>query len=1701
MPTPSAARDLVQAVTPSPEPNAARPRPLDVAIIGMACVYPGADGLGRYWANVVAGRDQVGEVPAQRWRKEQYPDLPTDRGGFIPAVPFDALAYGIPPSALASIEPAQLLALEVAARALADAGYADRPFDRTRASVIFGTAAGSDLSAAYGLRSALPGILDPASGEHIPAEADEFLPRITEDSLPGVLGNVLAGRIANRLDLGGVNYSVDAAGASSLAALDLACKELAAGTSDVVLCGGADTRNGVHDYEMFASAHALSPSGRCAPFDAEADGIALGEGVGCVVLKRLADAERDGDRIYAVVKGIGGSGDGRSPGLTEPRPEGQRLALERAYAMAGVSPADVGLVEAHGTGAVADDRAELATLTAVFTAAGAGPGSCAVGSVKSQVGHTRCAAGLAGLIKVASALHTGTVPGTSHLTEPNSYWDPASSPFTFTTGQARPWPAAPGGRHAGLSAFGFGGTNFHAVLSGYDGADAPAHGLRDWPAELFTLRGEPAEAARVLGELAAANNAAGRPWRLAELAATMAARPGPVRAAFVAASLDELDQRLREPAAPGPAAPGAVAFLFPGQGSGRAGMTADLFTAFPRLQRLLELAGPRCADAMFPATAFSKAGRDRQTAAITDTRVAQPALGVAELAVWELLSLTGVRPDMAAGHGYGELAALCAAGAFDEAALLDLSAARAAAILAAAGGDPGAMARVSAGAPQVAALLDGTGVVIASYNAPDQVVISGPTAAVEAAVGALGGAGLTARRLGAACAFHSPLVAPAVTAMAEALRRQAVAAPRFAVYANSTAAPYPAEPDEVRRLLAAQVAAPVRFAEQIEAMYAAGARIFVEAGPGRTLTGLAGRILAGRPHTVVACDGPGENGLRQFLSALAELVSAGVPVDPAPLFAGRAAPVSGTPPRPSWTVDGQLVRAADGEPVRGGLRPATAAPRLVLGAGSALTAADRAGRDRDRVVTEFLRNTRELIAAQREVLLGYLGAAPLPAPLPSPARPAEAHPGPTEPMPGRTAPAAAVTAGPDPDEAAPADDPALLVPRQRPGAEPTGPEETPPPAPIRFAYGPGLFPVPAPRAPDSAPALPVRTRPAAARGDGSRAGHQDGRQPAAAGAAAPRTARPRRLLVQPVGLPPAEQQPARSPQGRFLIVEDGRGIALELADLLEQRGVEAVVTETPSPGDLLGASALVHLGALRPGGRPALPALFGLVRDALAVGAHTVLVATAGGGTFGVKPVSGAAPGGTPDPAPDTGQPLLDWAFGGRPGDGDLARRDPDPRDAAPRDRDPRDAAPRDLDSGDPVDRGAWAGWPDEPADLGLRGLIRTVAAEYPGVLARAVDVEAKNSPRETAAQLLAELSAPDGPPVVGYRAGRRTGLRVVEAAPAAPVVNAAADLGLDGDSVVLLTGGARGITASVALALAQSTGCHIELIGRTPPPGPADPELDTADPVALRQLLMSRGAASGHRHPREIEAEAVRLLRERQVRRTLDRLRATAASVRYHAADVRDAAGVGAVLADVYARFGRIDGVIHGAGVLEDRLIAHKTPDSFARVYRTKVDGARALAAGLRGGIRFLVLFGSVSGVFGNRGQADYAAANDALDTLARHWSVRGGPGGPRVVTVDWGPWAGGGMVSPELEREYARRGVALIDPADGVACLLDELADPAGPAQVIYLCGDIPGRPAQGQPGQGQPGQGQPGQRQPGQGQPPHDQRGAGSADEADE
>ncbi len=300
----------------------------------MAAIFPGATNVGRFWSNTLRGIDSIVEVPADRWDWRLYYDpdpkapdkIVSKWGGFVPDVAFDPLRYGMPPSSLPSIEPAQMLALEVVRNALADAGYADRPFPRERTGVVVGMGGGAaQLAMGYAFRSYLPMLeaVAPEAGKTAIEASKGLLPEWTEDSFPGFLLNVTAGRIANRMNLGGPNYTVDAACGSSLAAASLAVRELETGSSDVVILGGVDTVQNPFTYLAFSKTQAFSHRGRCRPFDVGADGIVISEGAAAVVLKRLADAERDGDRIYAVIKGVGASSDGRVRGLTAPVVDGQ----------------------------------------------------------------------------------------------------------------------------------------------------------------------------------------------------------------------------------------------------------------------------------------------------------------------------------------------------------------------------------------------------------------------------------------------------------------------------------------------------------------------------------------------------------------------------------------------------------------------------------------------------------------------------------------------------------------------------------------------------------------------------------------------------------------------------------------------------------------------------------------------------------------------------------------------------------------------------------------------------------------------------------------------------------------------------------------------------------------------------------------------------------------------------------------------------------------------------------------------------------------------------------------------------------------------------------------------------------------------------------------------------------------------------------
>jgi acyl transferase domain-containing protein/NAD(P)H-dependent flavin oxidoreductase YrpB (nitropropane dioxygenase family) len=1773
---------------------APRARPAEVAIIGMSAIVPGAGDVRTFWENTLRGHDAITEVPPDRWDWRLYfdpdpkaPDKITSKwGGFVPEIPFDPLRYGMPPTSLPSIEPLHLLTLEAVRAALDDAGYRDRPFPRERTSVVLGAGGGAaQLAMGYAFRSYLP-LIDtviPGVGTEAQQRLGELLPEWTEDAFPGILLNVAAGRVANRFDLGGTNYTVDAACGSSLAATAAAVRELEAGTSDVVILGGADTVQNPFTYLAFSKTHAFSARGRCRPFDAGADGIVISEAVCIVVLKRLADAERDGDRIYAVIQGMGGSSDGRAKGLTAPRPEGQVRALRRAYERSGIAPDTVGYVEAHGTGTAAGDLSEITALSDVFRGAGSARGRCALGSVKSSIGHTKCAAGLAGLINAALAIHHKVLPPTIGVAAPNPKFDLSSSPFHIST-RLRPWlhTAVDHPRRAGVSAFGFGGTNFHAVLEAYEGAprSEPTSPWRDWPAELLVWRGSDvpalaAEVDRLRGALAAGARPALRDlahtlWSQLESAPGRPAhdpdRPGPTLA-IVATSLDDLrgkldtvsealargDATLHDPRgidySAQSAAPGRVAFIFPGQGAQAVDMLAELAVAFDEVRRgfetidaALQARGrPLVGPLVFPPPAFSDADRERQRSALAATEVAQPALGGASLGLLRLLKSLGVVPAMVAGHSYGELVALCAAGALDDAALAELSEARGRFLCAAvaAGDEPGTMAALTAGPGQIEAVIAGIDAVIpVNWNGPRQTVISGPRAAVARALEQARRLGIRGQLLPVACAFHSPLVAAAREPLASLAAGLGLVPPRFPVYSNVTAAPYPADPATIAVQMGEHLARPVRFAEMVAAMHADGARTFVEVGPGSTLTSLVGAILGDRSHLAVACDPSGRRGIAGLLQALARLFVAGVPVQLGRLTAGRSVSLLDTerfagaddlePLSPStWLVNGNRARPAFGpERPRFGPGPALdppAAPIPIvpppgingwheppgvngkhhhapsLARSPALPAA--AG-PLEGVVAEFQQSMQKFLEVQRTTMLALLSlpASPLVGEgqslAPSPRVGESRGGGGEEPPSARenragVAEAGAVRRPPHPnpppwgaraeesrpDRAAVAAQ-LLAIVRERTGypaemlgldldleadlgidsikrVEILGSLRDGLPA---LGSGPGaevelMDQLSRARTlgeivtrVDRALGNPAAASPngaGAARPVASPASNGCSHHPALIGEAKNEGERledaPVRRMVLEVVEAPLESPPRTArlmAGGMVLVTDDGRGIARAFAADLRARGYRVIrVKHGVAPGGEAESDGTVVWADLT--SPAAVATLLDRVRERgrLAALVHVLPLRE----------------------MPPAGLDLVAWS----------ARTGPELRGLFLLVRAGADALCRAAKEGGACLiaatglGGAFASAGTAPEDFfpghgGIAGLIKTVAKEWPDVRARVVDLDPKGDVEMLASHLVHEFLSDNSRIEVGYLDRRRVALRPVQA-PLAHGHDPAWAVSLAPEEPIIVTGGARGITATVAADLARRWRPTLLLVGTSPLPSEReDPSTRGIDGVAelkavLHEDLTRQGRPFG---PADLERAYHSLRRQREIRTNLERFREAGAVVSYTQADVRDAAAMRRVLDAWQGRFGPVAGLIHGAGVIHDRWLRDKSPEAFDRVLATKIEGALTLAGLLDpDALRFAAFFSSVAGRFGNRGQSDYAAANETLNKLAlwldRRWSGR-------VVSLIWGPWSGVGMVS-DLEGHLGRRGLGMIAPALGASRLADELRrGPKGDVEVI-VAGEI--------------------------------------------
>lgn len=908
-------------------------------------MFPKAEDLSRYWSNILGRVDAITDVPETHWSPDDYfdpdPSAPdrtyARRGGFLSPVDFPPLDFGIAPNNLEATDTTQLLGLMVARQALDDAGYGSgsaRAFDRNRVSVILGVTGTLELVIPLGARLGHPlwrkamkaaGVADSTADSVVQSIADSYVPW-QENSFPGLLGNVAAGRIANRLDLGGTNCVVDAACASSLAAVNLAMLELAAGRCDMALTGGLDTFNDIFMYMCFSKTPALSPTGDVRPFDAAGDGTILGEGLGVVVLKRLDDARRDGDRIYAVVRSVGTSSDGKGNAVYAPSATGQAKALRDAYQQAAVSPETVELVEAHGTGTKVGDATELSALNEVFREARAEGTWCALGSVKSQIGHTKAAAGAAGLIKAALALHHKVLPPTAKVANPIK--EAASNAPLYVNTEPRPWiPHSGYARRAAVSAFGFGGSNFHCVL---EEADATTESI-DWDGDVQIVAFSAPTAAGLKSavssfpredkwsdfRVAAAHTRAqfhsaeacrlllvvDRSTDLPALLDKAAALPELRSGEAFASPADGIYLGFGKPA-------GGLAMLFPGQGSQYVGMLRELACRFPALTRALSDAdrgaaeSERVSDFVYPRVLFSETERTQAEKALRATDIAQPAIGSISIGLYELLAQFGVRPTATAGHSFGEIPALFAANRIDARSAHRLARLRGRLMAAAADGQ-GSMLAVMAplGVVTSAVREHALDVVIANKNAPRQVVVSGPTEAIERAATVFGERRIATRRLAVSAAFHSRFVADARIPLFEALREIPIGSSEIAVYSNTTARRYPDNSDEARSLLANQLARSVDFVGMIESMFEAGARTFLEVGPGTVLTSLVDAILSGRGASAFSIDATRgqRSNVVDLAQTLARIAAIGYPVELARWDEG-AESLASTVRKPSLTV-------------------------------------------------------------------------------------------------------------------------------------------------------------------------------------------------------------------------------------------------------------------------------------------------------------------------------------------------------------------------------------------------------------------------------------------------------------------------------------------------------------------------------------------------------------------------------------------------------------------------------------------------------------------------------------------------------------------------------------------------------------------------------------------------------------------------------
>ncbi|MEM8594149.1 MAG: SDR family NAD(P)-dependent oxidoreductase, partial [Pseudomonadota bacterium] len=1745
-------------------------------------IFANARTLDEYWNNIIDKVDGITDVPADRWLIDDYFDEdPTvadktycKRGGFIPEIDFDPMEFGLPPNILEVTDVAQMLTLIVAREVLKDAGVLDNPsVDRDRIGVTLGIGGGQKLIGPLVSRLQYP-ILDrvlKSSGVE-QSDRDIIIDKFKkayigweENSFPGMLGNVISGRVANRFDLGGMNCVVDAACAASLAAMKMAIRELQTGASDMMLTGGICCDNSIFMYMSFSKTPAFTPTGIIQPFDHKSQGMLVGEGLGMVALKRLEDAERDGDQIYAVVKGVGSSSDGKYKSIYAPRSSGQAKALQRAYDEAGFAPSTVGLIEAHGTGTVAGDAAEFGGLRAVFENGNERKNHIALGSVKSQIGHTKSAAGVAGFIKIVSALHHKVLPPTINVTEPNPALDIADSAFYLNT-ESRPWiQDGDTPRRAGVSAFGFGGTNFHFAVEEYkpkvDGKYRRQHVARSLvlsatdrqtlqqlcQTELGQLREQGSLHFESFVKTYAIRNIPNEHARFGFVANDVAEAIEGLEKAVAKLEMDE--QAWQTPSGlfyrSTAVDAKSVAGLFSGQGSQYVNMGKDIAMNFPPLLNVMSAMNALFkvddstgdfAQILYPNPVFNKDDEKALAQQLQLTQYAQPAIGSMSLGLYKIFRRAGLDVNCVAGHSFGELTAYCAAGVISEPDYLMLAKIRGQSMAAPKeeGFDAGTMIAVVGDSTRVEGVIqDIEGVQIANFNSGNQVVVAGKTPAIAIAKDALKAADLRVVDLPVSAAFHTPLVSHAYKPFANAIDTVAFNVPQIPVYSNTTGVVHPSDVDTLKNQLKDHVLNSVQFKSEIEAMYEAGARVFVEFGPKNVLTKLTQEILKQKPHHCVALNAnPKKNSDVEMRSAAVQLAvlgvlcydidtyevtreklsektvpkmsvkltganyvspktakiyqdalnnghqikqAAGAPVaavaptntvEPvsdvsAPTLAPEAAPIAAAA---AVAVASKKVSAAPSA-------PSSSVSSVVASAISTLTpqmlsvVADKTGYPEDMLELSMdmeadlgidsikrveilgamqdhvgdlpdldpdelseLRTLQEVVDYLEGKLNGGAVAQVVASSAPVPALAVSAAP-------------VAATVAFSATSASVSD----LTPQMLSVvADKTGYPEDMLELSMDMEADLGIDSIKRVEIlgamqdhvgdlPDLDPDELSELRTLQEVVD-----YLEGKLPggvavvapqavaSSAPAPAPAPAAPARILAPNAPEPISEQAPSSAVevisltqptlrqidnvQSHVLLVDEGTEFTQRCVEKLCQQQLKVILLKWPE--DLVSSNNQFD-------GVQVAPLVSCDEQDIKTCLDNVGMVSSIQALVF-LQPV-------LMNMSQDDRMRYVTASFML------LKHIHSTLMNTVHQSKQAALLTVSRLDGS----LGYGATVLPDVSQSALLGLTKTAKHEWNNIYCRAVDIAPSINATTAADHVFAELF--DQQQIISEVGYSSMGRVMLERAsrdsyqlPMGRTVNA--------DSVFLVSGGAKGVTKSCVLRLAKQHMCCFILLGRSDVIEEPDWAKNITDDASLKRAAMDDLILRGEKPTPVVVNRVVNdVLSSREINETLSDIKACGARATYVSVDVTDKDALNKNIAPSVQAFGQVTGIIHGAGVLADKLIVQKKPDEIERVYKTKVLGLLSMLACVdRNALTHLALFSSAAGFYGNVGQSDYSAANETLNKFALNFK-RSRPS-CHVLSFNWGPWDGG-MVTDSLRKMFSERGVYVIPVDSGAQLFVNEL------------------------------------------------------------